>query len=395
MSKTAPRQNATEQIRKDFERRIARGQWQLGAKLPTSRELAREMNVSVNTVQRALAQLHAQGFLELRRGKTRLVRAITARPSAAPLRKGNQIAIARRMLGPVTGAGWAARIIQAIEQETLAQGLEPVLLPIGEPTGTAAIRERLSRLQDELLGAIVLPQQSSDPVYSELDAANVPWVAINHPRPGAHHNFVTVDFLEAGREVGRAFAKIGLRRVLMFGRPASSSVSWSELIAGFVQSFVQADLPLSGIDFLSDNHSDESVWHASILRYLRKHPAPQGIFAGGDGLGIVAMRACKDFGLRVPEDVSIVGATGLDIARYSDPPLSTIAQPMERIGVEAVRLLVDMARSGVARLPGRLLTAPLVLRGSVKVSDALKQEFRAASAMDGGTSDTYSVVWQP
>jgi LacI family xylobiose transport system transcriptional regulator len=61
-------------------------------------------------------------------------------------------------------------------------------------------------------------------------------------------------------------------------------------------------------------------------------------------MAIGAMRAARDLGLRVPEDVSIVGYDDVDVAQFTDPPLTTVHQPIRRKGEEAVRLLLAGGR---------------------------------------------------
>ena len=92
---------------------------------------------------------------------------------------------------------------------------------------------------------------------------------------------------------------------------------------------------------------------------------PTAVLAMGDAMAIGAMRAARDLGLRVPEDLSVVGFDDVDVAAHVDPPLTTVHQPIRQKGAEAVRLLLDAMGPSPASPPEQLrLTTRLIVRGS-------------------------------
>jgi LacI family repressor for deo operon, udp, cdd, tsx, nupC, and nupG len=88
------------------------------------------------------------------------------------------------------------------------------------------------------------------------------------------------------------------------------------------------------------------------------------LFCGNDEMAIGALRAIKSRGLRVPEDISVVGFDDIRFARYSDPPLTTIAQPAGEIGREAATLLIEILQHAEVPPRKRILPTQLVVRGS-------------------------------
>jgi LacI family transcriptional regulator, repressor for deo operon, udp, cdd, tsx, nupC, and nupG len=88
------------------------------------------------------------------------------------------------------------------------------------------------------------------------------------------------------------------------------------------------------------------------------------IFCSSDEMAIGALRAIKSRGLRVPEDISVVGFDDIRYARYSDPPLTTIAQPMGDIGREAATLLIEILNDRDVPPRKRIMPTQLVVRGS-------------------------------
>jgi len=79
-----------------------------------------------------------------------------------------------------------------------------------------------------------------------------------------------------------------------------------------------------------------------VLEFLVRSPAPTAIFCYNDMTAIGALSALKHRGLRVPEDVSLVGFDDIPFAAYVDPPLTTIHQPKDEMGRLAMRMLLDL-----------------------------------------------------
>ena len=102
---------------------------------------------------------------------------------------------------------------------------------------------------------------------------------------------------------------------------------------------------------MSGDFSIESGARAAE-RLLGSRDPPTAIFCFNDEMAMGALGAARRRGLRVPEDLSIVGFDDVRYAAHTNPPLTTIAQPMQQIGEGAVRLLLDLlnGRPDVAAL---------------------------------------------
>jgi DNA-binding LacI/PurR family transcriptional regulator len=77
------------------------------------------------------------------------------------------------------------------------------------------------------------------------------------------------------------------------------------------------------------------------LELLKRSNRPTAIFCCNDLLAIGAMQVAKQLGMKVPEELSIVGFDDTVLASVTDPPLTTVAQPIERMGKQAFHLLID------------------------------------------------------
>ena len=98
---------------------------------------------------------------------------------------------------------------------------------------------------------------------------------------------------------------------------------------------------------------------------------PTAILAMSDAMAIGALRAARDLGLRVPADLSIVGFDDVDVAQYTDPPLTTVHQPIRRKGEAALRLLLAGGRQrDEGHIEQGRLATRLVIRGSTASAPA-------------------------
>ncbi|MGZ6270328.1 MAG: LacI family DNA-binding transcriptional regulator [Candidatus Limnocylindrales bacterium] len=99
------------------------------------------------------------------------------------------------------------------------------------------------------------------------------------------------------------------------------------------------------------------------------------VLAMSDAMAVGAMRAARDLGLVIPRDLSVVGFDDLDLAQHTNPPLTTVHQPVRRKGEEAVRLLHALVdRRDSERAEHRLLPTRLIVRGSTGPAPQTRQE---------------------
>ena len=111
----------------------------------------------------------------------------------------------------------------------------------------------------------------------------------------------------------------------------------------------------------------EAAWHNGLR--------PTAVLAMSDAMAIGAMRAIRGLGLSVPSDVSVVGFDDIDFAMHTDPPLTTVHQPIRRKGEEAVRLLLSVIHGRDATPPEhRRLETRLVVRGSTARPSRIRKE---------------------
>jgi len=109
---------------------------------------------------------------------------------------------------------------------------------------------------------------------------------------------------------------------------------------GFVKALTEANIPVRDEWVVQGDFEPESGYQA-MRQILSQKNRPTAVFCGGDVMAMGAICAADEMGLRVPQDISVIGYDNVRNARYYSPPLTTIHQPKERLGEMAFTMLLD------------------------------------------------------
>ncbi|MEN4041075.1 MAG: LacI family DNA-binding transcriptional regulator [Anaerolineaceae bacterium] len=190
----------------------------------------------------------------------------------------------------------------------------------------------------------------------------MPLVMIDRNVPNVEADVVLTDHQLGGFLATRHLLELGHTRIACIAGPSSISPS-SERITGYRKALEQAGIvPDDDLIIRGDYHPQTGMDITQTILHI--HPRPTAIFALNDLMAIGALRALAEAGYVVPRDMAVVGYDDLEIARFINPPLTTIAQPKKEIGRQAVNLVVERM-SSKNRPPSRLVLPPeLIVRRS-------------------------------
>ena len=152
---------------------------------------------------------------------------------------------------------------------------------------------------------------------------------------------VSIDDRSMGRLVAEELLSRGHRKIAVFGSNPVAQDSLAMRFQGFCDAFADRGLTFDSDDYRECRFSLEAGYSAAC-EYFRSHPETTALFAMSDTVALGAVRALRDLGKSVPEDVSVVGFDGIDLCRFSIPRLTTVEQPVEEIARRSVNLLLDM-----------------------------------------------------
>ncbi|MGH3735053.1 MAG: LacI family DNA-binding transcriptional regulator [Micromonosporaceae bacterium] len=257
---------------------------------------------------------------------------------------------------------------QAIESALAQHGYTPVLC--SQTKGGVPEDEYVEMLLDRNVSGIIFvsglhADTSADPErYRRLVARRLPIVLINGFLPELAAPFMSTDDKAAGEMAVNHLVALGHRRIgLISGHTRYLPVQ--RKMTGYraaMRALVgAADSELDELIELSLFFGVEGG-QAAASRLLDK--GATGIVCGSDLMALGAVRAVRQHGMAVPGDVSVVGYDDSTLMAFTDPPLTTVRQPMPQMAVAAVRALVDEIQGTPAPHSEYLFRPELIVRGS-------------------------------
>ena len=197
------------------------------------------------------------------------------------------------------------------------------------------------------------------------------------------HPSIDIDDEGGARAAANHLLGLGHRDFLVIGvePPQPATEMEPEGVTGRRLRGYRDALAAAGVDLATDQivvgPASVAGGVAALDRAWRDGLRPTAVLAMSDAMAIGAMRAIRGLGLAVPSDVSVVGFDDIDIATHTDPPLTTIHQPIRRKGEEAVRLLLSVVHGEASRPEHRRLETRLVVRGSTAPAPRARKEVPA------------------
>jgi DNA-binding LacI/PurR family transcriptional regulator len=219
-------------------------------------------------------------------------------------------------------------------------------------------------------GIVAVGLSGGHPEVEQIRRTGLPIVLVDSTAL-PEHDSVGIDDAAGARAAADHLLALGHRDLLVMGvEPAApATVIDPDGVMGRRLRGYRAALAAVGLDLPDDRvlSGPASIdgGFALLQRAWRDRPWPTAILAMSDAMAIGALRALRDNGVGVPADVSVVGFDDLDLGLHTEPPLTTVHQPIRRKGEEAVRLLLTVVeRRDPAPPEHRLLETRLVIRGS-------------------------------
>jgi alanine racemase len=218
-------------------------------------------------------------------------------------------------------------------------------------------------------GVVAIGLSAEHPEVEQLRSAGLPMVLVDSDDLPEHSSVVVDD--EAGaRAAADHLLDLEHRDVVVIAvegperSPAEAQGVAARRLRGYREAFAARGIPLGVEAVVSDRASIEGG-AAAYRRALGQGHEPTAVLAMSDAMAIGAMRAARELGRRVPEDLSVVGFDDIDLAAHVDPPLTTVNQPVRQKGATAVELLAAAIERGQASRPVHVrLPTRLVVRGS-------------------------------
>jgi DNA-binding LacI/PurR family transcriptional regulator len=354
--------------------RILDGSLPPGARLPTELELAQQHRMSRGTVRHALNTLVHEGLIERVQGRGTFVRQQPRAPAAAPQAPERRIGLLLHYMdGPLD-----VDILIGVEHAAKSRGYQ-LSFAYAEESLEQQDRD-IDRLRaDRVAGMIIYPV--SDVTYDEsiwrLQADGVPFVLVDRYFPDLDSDYVVADNVGGGYRATQHLLILGHTRIGFVYSPKGTLLTTSvrDRCEGYRKALLEYGCPYDETLIVQqpEGPTDGGTAYDDLLM---RPDRPSAIFAVNDHVALDLMRAVRQRGLRVPEDLALVGFDDRDFAAHLSPPLTTVAQPRMDLGLRAGNLLINRIEGQVG--PPKHIELPTSL--AVRESCGARLRVRSATA---------------
>lgn len=175
---------------------------------------------------------------------------------------------------------------------------------------------------------------------------------------------VDIDNVSSARIATQHLIDLGHTRIAHITNGPLEYTAARDRLAGFRLALQDGSLPLPE-DYVQVSRSfTDQGGYAAMQALLQLPQRPTAVFAASDVVAFGALQAIRDAGLRVPEDLSVVGFDDIPLARYLDPPLTTVRLPALELGLEAGRMLMQIIQNTPPAKTHVQLDTEFIVRGS-------------------------------
>jgi len=305
--------------------------------LSNIREVARLAGVSVATVSRTLKSPE-RVLPETRDRVNAAVEQAGYRPNLMAVqfrsRKTGNLVI----LVPAIANTFFARVISGAQLAAQAAGYRLLLC---NTQGREEIEREFAELAYAHQADGVIQLRACDPFLGQgCSVETPPMVNACEVVKQASFPTISLDNQAAAKAMTEHLLELGHRRIGLIKGPKSSPLT-QDRVAGYEQALRQADI---SPDPKLICHGDFTMkaGYDGATTLLGLDPRPSALFCENDEMAIGALKRIKEQGLKVPQDISLVGFDDIPMAAYCDPPLTTISQPAEVFGEKAVQMLIAL-----------------------------------------------------
>jgi DNA-binding LacI/PurR family transcriptional regulator len=245
-------------------------------------------------------------------------------------------------------------IVQGASQELDAAGKQLVLMMVN--SGASHERVEQFTVGGHVDGVMVASLHGADPLPSTLARMGIPVVVNGRPMGRTTVPYVDVDNEDGARLAVRHLLAIGRRRIATIAGP-QDMIAGIDRLNGYRAELRDSDR--RSIIAIGDFTRQSGI--TAMRQLLADDPGLDAVFVASDLMADGAIRALRQAGRRVPDDVAVVGFDDNEIARYTEPPLTTVRQPIVDLGRTMARQLLRIA-GGEAIEPATVLPTELVIR---------------------------------
>ena len=266
------------------------------------------------------------------------------------------------MLIPNCSNPYFAEIVRSVEDHCFGAGYALILCNTDDdPHRQAAYLQVIS--EKRIDGAIIISTGEDKDLLRLLKGLPIPTVLLDREIKEVNCDLVETAHLQGALMATEHLIELGHRRIACLAGPANLNSS-AQRIEGWRTALAQSGLAAEASDLLWHSDFSSQGGFTTMQAILRSPQVPTAVFVCNDLMGLGALSAAHEAGVRIPQDMSLIGFDDIELARFACPALSTIAQPKQRIGVTAVDMVLERIQGGRVEARQVILQPELIVRNS-------------------------------
>lgn len=257
-------------------------------------------------------------------------------------------------------------ILGSIESEIKSQGYSVGFLYAENDLKKEAIRHQF--LTEKVDGLIIIAEFIDEEFQEKIKQNFNNIVSIDYLQSDLKKDIICVEREKAGYTATRLLIDKGHRKIAFIGGAFVEELPGVERgyrFTGYKNAIKEAGLNLKK-DWIRDGDWNLEGGYREMVKIISGDNLPTAVFAASDLMAIGAMRAIHEAGLEIPGDISVISYDDIEMAKFTNPPLTTIHVPKEEIGKLAVKLLIEQINVNNPSFPLKIMVSTeLIIRESV------------------------------
>lgn len=345
------------QITEILKQKIVRGEIAPEENLPAEPDLCNQFGVARGTIRQALSKLENEGYVRREQGRGTFVVWGTKRSMIQQL-GGNQIGF----VVPYVRDSFVASILLGAEQAASERNLSITFKHVqNDVQRQAEVLEEL--VEQRLAGILLYPVNSNaDSTIRHLLQSGYPLVLVDRYLRGVSADFVMSDHFGGMLRATQHLIQLGHRRI-GYVSWRDPSISLEHRAVGYRQALTEMGIPYDPALTIEVEGYPQIVIEP-LQGLLNRGLGITALVAANDQIALAVYQAARQMGLRVPEDLALVGFDNLDFTQHLDTPLTTVEQPTYEIGQTAVDMLFRRINDETTPPQRHILPTRLIIRQS-------------------------------
>jgi len=257
-----------------------------------------------------------------------------------------------------------AKISRTIEREVTKLGFQLLVCSSDEVPEKEYKLIELLKDRQRVEGIIVATTQENNGQFIQLKKEQFPLVFIDRKPEEMPSNYVGVDNYQGAFDAVEHMIKVGKRRIGLINVSPTYISTLQERVEGYKNALKKHNIKLvNSIHAVSYNDIEKTTEEA-VRDLVKGQLNADALFTVNNYVAVNCLQVLHKMNVRIPEDVAMICFDDMDAFKFSHPPLTTVAQPLEKIGEESVKLLMKQMSGKTVPPQSRILPTKLVIRKS-------------------------------